>query len=68
MARPQAAGAADCVAFARFDRLREQVERNEAETDALVELGAIADPAADFGPPADADVEAELQSLKKQCG
>lgn len=60
----------DAAGFARFDRLREKVERHEAETDAFLELNATADaigsPPDDFDPTAAADVEAQLLELKQQ--
>jgi phage shock protein A len=65
MAVAQQHGAADAVGFARFDRLRQKVERSEAETDALLELEAVIDPLNDFESQPDPDVEAQLLELKK---
>jgi phage shock protein A len=63
-------GAATDDAFAKFDRMREKVERAEAEAEALAELrGNSAAAADDFGTSrsaADDEVDAELQALKKR--
>lgn len=57
-------------AFAKFDRMREKVERAEAEADALVELQAgsvknVADEPA-FSNPAEDEINDELQAMKKK--
>jgi phage shock protein A len=63
--------ALDQRAFDKFERLREKVERAEAEAEALGELAAGRDP----GPEpesevrhAESAVEAELAALKKKVG
>jgi phage shock protein A len=63
-----AGGSAESSGFARFDRLRQVVERHEAEADALVELGEFADPVQELDPQTDAGIEAELQALKAGHG
>lgn len=68
MAAPQYTGAPDSGGFARFDRLRQKVERREAETEALLELGAAADPVDDLSAAMDADVETMLHELKRESG
>jgi phage shock protein A len=63
-------GAATDDAFAKFDRMREKVERAEAEAEALAELrgnkSAAADDFSSVQSPADDEIDAELQALKKK--
>jgi phage shock protein A len=66
MADSPQVGPADATGFARFERLREKVERHEAETDAFLELNAALDSVDEFDPTAAADVEALLSELKQQ--
>lgn len=63
-------GSAADNAFAKFDRLREKVERAEAEADAFAELQSTnpsnASDEFDFPSRAEDDVDDELQALKKK--
>ena len=63
----EASGADD--AFAKFERMREKVERAEAEADALAELRGVPDSmaldSADSGISGD-DLDTELEALKKR--
>jgi len=63
-------GAATDDAFAKFDRMREKVERAEAEAEALAELrgnkSAAADDFSSVPSSVDDEVDAELQALKKR--
>ena len=65
----ESSGADD--AFSKFERMREKVERAEAEADALAELRggrdlSSADPV-EFGSAND-EIDIELEMLKKQQG
>ncbi|MDB5389219.1 MAG: hypothetical protein JWM11_4865 [Planctomycetaceae bacterium] len=59
-------------AFAKFDRLREKVERAEAEADALAELRGVrgsGDDDFDTTPNSTSDgIDDELAALKRKCG
>ncbi len=59
-------------AFAKFERLREKVERAEAEADALAELrgnkSAFEDSPSSRQEPANDEIDDELQALKKKLG
>jgi len=68
LAAERSPGTTDAAGFARFDRVRQQVERREAEADALVELGECADLTPEFDPSGDAEIETELLALKEQRG
>ncbi|HEY3969267.1 MAG TPA: PspA/IM30 family protein [Planctomycetaceae bacterium] len=63
-------GAATDDAFAKFDRMREKVERAEAEAEALAELRGMkataADDSSSFTSADDDDIDAELAALKKK--
>ncbi len=63
-------GAATDDAFAKFDRMREKVERAEAEAEALAELrgmkGSAADDFSSLNSSADDDIDAELAELKRK--
>jgi phage shock protein A len=63
-------GAATDDAFAKFDRMREKVERAEAEAEALAELrgmkAAAVDDASELSSPGDDDIDAELEAMKKK--
>jgi phage shock protein A len=63
-------GAASDDAFAKFERMREKVERAEAEAEALAELrGVKSSVGDDFGTSrnsADVEVDAELEALKRK--
>ncbi len=63
-------GAASDDAFAKFERMREKVERAEAEAEALAELRGVKSSASEeFSPSkseADAEIDAELEALKRK--
>lgn len=61
----ESSGAND--AFAKFERMREKVERAEAEADALAELRSESTPAAESwtSPAPNEEIDAELAALKK---
>ncbi len=59
--------AAGDAGFARFERIRRKIERTEAEADALAELAGC-ETADDVGAPADQEIEAQLQTLRQECG
>jgi phage shock protein A len=64
-------GGATDDAFAKFERMREKVERAEAEAEALAELRGTRSSAGDEGlsglkSSADDEIDAELQALKKK--
>jgi len=63
-------GAATDDAFAKFERMREKVERAEAEAEALAELRGVKSTASDdFSSPsssADDEIDAELAELKRK--
>ena len=65
MAGAQQAGATDAVGFARFNRLRQKVERHEAETEALLELDSAKDSVNDVEPLHDPEIEVQLLELKQ---
>jgi len=57
----------DDTAFAKFERLREKVERAEAEAEALSELSSDALLPAEVAASSESlEVEAELESLKRE--
>jgi phage shock protein A len=68
MAGAREAGPTDATGFARFDRLREKVERHEAESEAFLELEAAVDLVDDFVAKSNPDVESELHEIKRQLG
>jgi len=63
-------GAATDDAFAKFERMREKVERAEAEAEALAELRGIKSSASDdshsLSSSADDEIDAELAALKRK--
>lgn len=63
-------GTAADNAFSKFERLREKVERAEAEADALAELSSMQSAKSADGPPfvnqSEDEVDDELQALKKR--
>ena len=52
--------------FARFEQISAKIERNEAESDALLELVGGGD-SDDLSANTDNEIEAQLQTLKKEC-
>jgi phage shock protein A len=57
---------ADETGFARFDRMRRKIERSEAETEALLDLGGGQLSDVDESD-ADRELEDELRALRKEC-
>lgn len=60
----------DNTAFNKFDQMREKVEQAEAEAEALAELQGVDTTSFSFNqePVSDADIDDELEALKKKKG